>query len=156
MKANRKSYLQEDPDSHSHLEKHVQHIHIVADPHVMPIPSSASNGTSKLPKESYLSTIGNGSDNPRVSPTSNNDTNNVKSSQQDYANVMNGNTAYDAATERDSEGNTVYEDEVYEHEIDGKNYFVSGEIEGKIYQWISEEEVGEEIGRFENSKPVWY
>ena len=156
MKANRKSYLQEDPDSHSHLEKHVQHIHIVADPHVMPIPSSASNGTSKLPKESYLSTIGNGSDNPRVSPTSNNDTNNVKSSQQDYANVMNGNTAYDAATERDSEGNTVYEGEVYEHEIDGKNYFVSGEIEGKIYQWISEEEVGEEIGRFENSKPVWY
>jgi hypothetical protein len=46
--------------------------------------------------------------------------------------------------------------DVYEKKIDGKSYYVENEIDGFIYEIISDEECGEEIGKYENKVPVFY
>jgi len=46
--------------------------------------------------------------------------------------------------------------DVYEKKIDGKSYYVENEIDGFIYEVISDEECGEEIGKYENKVPVFY
>ena len=72
------------------------------------------------------------------------------------ANAFDGPEAYDDGTVGGSENGTIYEAEVYEHEIAGQKYFVTNETDGLIYQWLSDQEVGDEIGHFEHSQPVWH
>jgi len=48
------------------------------------------------------------------------------------------------------------EEEVFEIEIKGKSYYTTNETNGTIYNIDENEEIGEEIGKFENGKPVFY
>ena len=47
------------------------------------------------------------------------------------------------------------EEELYELEINGKAYYVVNETNGPIYAVAEDEEVGDEIGKFVNGKPVF-
>jgi hypothetical protein len=47
------------------------------------------------------------------------------------------------------------EEELYELEINGKAYYVVNETNGPIYAIAEDEEVGDEIGKFVNGKPVF-
>ena len=47
------------------------------------------------------------------------------------------------------------EEELYETTINGKSYYVTNEINGPIYAISEDEEVGDEIGKFVNGKPVF-
>ena len=40
--------------------------------------------------------------------------------------------------------------------IDDVNYFTSNTVNGEIYKYIDDENVGDLIGRFEESVPLWY
>jgi hypothetical protein len=48
------------------------------------------------------------------------------------------------------------EEEVFEIEIKGKSYYTTNETNGVIYNIVDNEEIGEEIGKFENGKPIFY
>jgi hypothetical protein len=40
--------------------------------------------------------------------------------------------------------------------IDCVNYFTSNTTNGEIYKYIDDENVGDLIGRFQESVPIWY
>ena len=48
------------------------------------------------------------------------------------------------------------EEEVFEIEIKGKSYYTTNEKNGSIYNVDENEEIGDEIGKFENGKPMFY
>ena len=47
------------------------------------------------------------------------------------------------------------EEHVYEHEINGKTFFITNEVNGVIYGRDGPEEVGEEVGRYVNGVPTF-
>ena len=147
MKSSRTSYLKENPDSHSHLEGQVHDL-IDYEPRGMPMIDASR---SKGPRESYLSKIGSSSSSDDVRLSSS-----FRHNDMNNANAFDGPEAYDDGTVGGSENGTIYEGEVYEHEIAGQKYFVTNETDGLIYQWLSDQEVGDEIGHFEHSQPVWH
>ena len=47
------------------------------------------------------------------------------------------------------------EEGVYEIEIKGKRYYTTNEINGTIYAILADDEIGDEVGSFENGKPLF-
>jgi len=58
--------------------------------------------------------------------------------------------------EEEEEEEEEDDDEVFEIVIQGKSYYTTNEVSGKIYAIDKDDEVGDEIGVFVNSKPTFY
>ena len=54
------------------------------------------------------------------------------------------------------EGEETEEEGVELIMIDGVNYFTSNNVNGEIYKYVDDENVGDLIGRFQESVPLWY
>jgi hypothetical protein len=50
---------------------------------------------------------------------------------------------------------TEEEEGVYEVQIKGKRYYTTNEINGTIYAILADDEIGDEVGSFENGKPLF-
>ena len=78
---------------------------------------------------------------------------NPKAENDDLKNKM---VVEEEEEEEEEEAEEEEESEVFEITIEGKSYYTTNEVNGKIYAVDENEEVGDEIGVFENSKPKFY